>query len=63
MKDIAQKILDRAADGERNSDHLRQAALDHFANRRQPLSLLTAVAICFGSYSLRYGSKDRRSKL
>jgi hypothetical protein len=36
MKEIAQKILDRAADGERNSDHLRQAALDHFAMQSPP---------------------------
>ena len=36
MKEIAQKILDRAADGERNSDHLRQAALDHFAMQSHP---------------------------
>lgn len=36
LTEIAQKILDRAADGERNLDHLRQAALDHFAMRSHP---------------------------
>jgi hypothetical protein len=36
IKEIAQKILDQAADGERNLDHLRQAALDHFAMQSHP---------------------------